>query len=241
MKHLSLVFVIFSLFFLFGCEGENVISPEADVTNRGIGEIHNEFLTNVYNELDENSSNLMKTTALEEEEILYQEAKKITDKYNQDPLTREQVREALERGRNMAKQDPIELVKSILSPEEYKWWDRFSNEATAVNLDLIYKNMCAKYGAPKPGTILYSLCDISIHSAEFWLTRHSAEEIPNIKIDSRNLLRGWGKRLLRFTVTVVVDGASGAAAGSGTGGNLIVAGVVGGLCSHAADDIIFGD
>jgi hypothetical protein len=157
-------------------------------------------------------------------------------KYGLEPLTWEEVQQHLERGRQMAQKDPVDLVRFVLDPEEFKWWYRFANDAEVNDICEAYNKHCKLYGAPEAGSMLAYIVDISLSSAEFWIERRSDQE-PKYGKDLPGIKKVWWKKLLRFATVVSVDAVGGGLAGSA--GGPVAGGIVGGLCSHAADDILF--
>ncbi len=238
MIRFSFIMIMACMVFLLGCETTEVVSPQIEMVSGEIGTYHNEYLDNVFQKLD---SEIGRLTAGEKEEVLFQEANKIAEKYGVKPLTREEINNALALGRKYSMMDPDSLAKSILPVEQYEWWLEFASRATPMDASRVYLEVCQEKGRPEKGTLLEDMLNISIHSAQFWRVRHEHDEPEVYNPYARPILKGWKENLLRFTVVVATDAITGAIAGAGTGGNPVAAGVVGGLCSYAADDILFGD
>jgi hypothetical protein len=148
----------------------------------------------------------------------------------------------VERGRQMARQDPVELMASVLGPDELIWWDRFASEATVPDAVGVYRKHCRLFGTPDPGSSLGLVLAVTLSSAEFW-HRYRGDQAPVYRNPFVPPDKSW-KKFLRFAVSVVVDGAAGGTAGAGLLLNPIAAGVVGGivggLASHGADNLLFG-
>jgi len=204
--------------------------PEQTVT---AGEIHTEFLEALYAKGD-----FAKRAKSSQVSSAKETANQILVKYGLDPMTDSEVEAALQRGRDMAQQDPVELVRGILSAEEMKWWDRFSFEAKLDDARKVYNKHCQTYGAPIKGSLLDYLTDVSLSSVDFWpeYRKNDTPKYHNPYVPSE-MNKGW-RGVLRFAVAVVVDGGSGALV---SGGGPVASGVVGGLASTGADHLIFGD
>ncbi len=204
-------------------------APEQTLT---AGEIHTELLEVVYAKGDfakRDKSTRLSTAATAANEIL--------TRYGLEPMSDAEIETELQRGREMAQMDPVELIGTILTPDELAWWDRFSWEAKINDARKVYNKHCQLYGTPAKGGMLSNLLDVSLSSVEFW-GPYREKDIPtyqNPHIDQ--MQKGW-RGVLRFIVAVVVDGASGALV---SGGGPVASGVVGGLASVGADDLIFGD
>jgi hypothetical protein len=96
---------------------------------------------------------------------------------------------------------------------------------------------------------------IVVSSAEFWLEYRGDEEPsfcpPAVAAGSKDfpqlVTMGWRQKLIRFAVNVCADAVAGGLAGAGAAGiagpatGFVSAAVVGGLASHGADNILFGD
>lgn len=199
-------------------------------------DVHTEFLEGMFQRCDECGAGTL--GAERRAEIAYGVAREIFEKYGLTPMSAQEVRAALNRGYKMATQDPVALIQEALPPDQFAWWDRFAGEATVEDARAVYAKICKEIGEPKQGTMLEDLVQISLSSAEFWAAKRGREE-PLVQ--EGRMQNGWLKKLLRFSVTVAADALGGAAAGTGTGGNPVVAGVVGGLCSYAVDDMLFGE
>jgi hypothetical protein len=219
---------------IFGaCANETPTEP--GINSMSIGQIHNEFLSLLYAEFD--TRRVSPKDAVSKDLAAYEVANRLAAKYGLEPLTLEEVQQHLERGRQMARQDPVELVRFALGPEEFKWWYRFADEAEVDNARETYEKHCDLYGAPEAGSMLANIIDISLSSAEFWVERRGSQE-PKYGKNLPGIQKAWWKKLLRFATIVTADAVGGGLAG-GTGG-VVGAAIVGGLCSHAADDILFG-
>ena len=204
------------------------------------GEIHNEFLGLIFERIDARVSQdgPNAVSPANKDDIAFHVANELAAKYGAEPLSMEAVRSAIEQGRKMAMQDPVELVKSALPPDEYKWWDRFASEAEVENARQVYEEMSARYGEPEPGSVLSELVDIAVNSAEFWAERHAEDEpVINTKGDD-GPQKGWKKNILRFITIVATDAVAGGLAAGG-GGGPVGGAIVGGLASQGADGILF--
>lgn len=121
-------------------------------------------------------------------------------------------------------------------------------------------------GTESPKGDVSGMLDIMKASATFWKEHHSDEYEEMVSapeycghVGSKGYERciqdpsgggstsgrGW-KKVIRFLTNVAVDGLSGLAAGAGStplgpGGQFFVAGMVGGLCSAGADNLLFGE
>jgi hypothetical protein len=199
-----------------------------------MGQIHTELLTLLHSAFEERR--VSPKDAVSNDLAAYAVANQLAAKYGVEPLTLEEVQRHLERGRQMARQDPVELVKVALSPAEFKWWYRFANEAEVYNARETYIKHCDLYGAPRDGSMLANIIDVSLSSAEFWIDRRGDQE-PKYGKNLPGIQKAWWKKLLRFATVVSVDAVGGGLAGSA--GGPVAGGIVGGLCSHAADDILF--
>jgi hypothetical protein len=238
MKRLLTLILALAFVWVFdACDTVNSVDTAADLP--GIGEIHTEFLEAVFQNLDNAGPN--RTSQAEDEEyefeLLYTTAIHVMEKYGLPPLSRQEVRDALERGYKMALSDPVQLVRDALPADQYEWWDTFASQATIETVEAVYEETCRVLGPPQSGTMLQRLVDISRSSSVFWNTRHTATRDKNDPFIQYN----WKKRVLRFAVNIVVDGVAGGLAGAGAGGNVVAAGIVGGLSSYGADKILFGD
>lgn len=213
------------------CADETPTKPSSSAS---IGQVHTELLTSLYSEFD--ARRVSSKDAVDKDLTAYRVANQLAAKYGVEPLTLEEVRQHLERGRQMAQQDPVELVKFVLDPEEFKWWYRFANEAEVDNARETYEKHCDLYGAPEAGSMLANIIDVSLSSAEFWIERRGDQELTHEK-GLPGIQKAWWNKLLRFATLVGVDAVGGGLAGAS--GGPIAGGIVGGLCSHAADDILF--
>lgn len=163
-------------------------------------------------------------------------ANEILLRYGLQPMSDTEIEAEIQRGREMAKMDPVELIANILTSEELEWWDRFSWEARVHDANKVYKKHCQLYGMPSKGGMLSNLLDVALSSAEFW-GNYREKDIPTYQNQYVPMTKSW-RSVLRFVVAVAVDGTSGAIA---SGGGAVASGVIGGLCSHGADDLLFGD
>jgi len=208
--------------------------PEQNVT---AGQIHTEFLSELYS--DKSYTTTEKN--LDTDHIAIETAKRICAKHGITPPADEVLLAAINEGRQKATQDPIQLVRQTLNQDEYLWWDRFASEAKMKNAETVYQNHCRLYGAPQAGSMLESVVDIALSSADFWDNYRGATP-PKYHNPYVPMEKSW-KNFLRFAVSVVVDGTCGGLAGAGTGwsgpGAAVVGGVVGGLASAGADNMLF--
>ncbi len=231
---------------LTGCsDSDNIAGPTSNDSEVTIGLVHTEVLDQIYADLDLAKAAKGQLDRSSKDTIVIGAVNKITDRYGVERMDPEEILNSVQRGRDMAQQDPVQLVSSLLSPAEQEWWDRFSIEAEVGNARLVYQQHCQLYGTPDYESTLGQLLDVGLSSAEFW-GKYRGDQQPIYRNPYvPNQQKSW-KNFLRFCVTVVVDGACGAAAaGGGTAvggpvGGAVAAGVVGGLASHGADDIIFG-
>lgn len=240
-SHAFLALALALVFSMVACDqnANSPVSPPSDDHSVTIGEVHTEILSAIYADLDPVKDQTLARQS--REEMLVSSVNRISDKYGLDRLTPEEIFSYVEMGRQMAQQDPVLLIANALSPEEVLWWERFSWEATVQDAGKVYNQHVQLYGAPEPGSMLAQITDVALSSAKFWDDYRGDEEpIYRNPYIPTELKRGWKKNLLRFAVAVVVDGVSGGLAGAG-GGGVVGAGIVGGLASHGADDILFGE
>jgi hypothetical protein len=240
MKHIVLVSIVSVFVALAACDNhDTVVGP---VLVPDVADLHTEFLRRVFERSNTYDPN--QVSSADKIEIAYRVAKEICEEYGVDALTRGEVVAAMNRGYEMAQQDPVELVRQALPGDQYEWWDRFAGKATVEDARAIYEETCESYGAPQPGTMLKDLVDISLGSAEFWVEKRGEVEPSFANPGVRPIENGWKRRFLKFSVLVTVDALAGAAAGAGTPADPITRGVVGsivgGLASYAVDDLLFG-
>ena len=236
MKRFSLITLCLGMLFVLGaCDSTDITNVPNDEPQQSVtaGEIHTEFLDALYAKGDfaksEKSAQLSNAATAANDILL---------RHGLTPLSDVEVEEHLQRGREMAQMDPVELIQSILSADEQVWWDRFSWEAKIYDARKVYNKHVRLYGAPAEGSTLSYLVDVGLSSAEFWSV-YREKDIPvyrNPYVPDQTA-KGW-RGVLRFVVAVAVDGGAGAASAAG---GPIVSGVVGGLASTGADHIIFGD
>ncbi|MBT4209950.1 MAG: hypothetical protein HOE19_03495 [Candidatus Komeilibacteria bacterium] len=232
-KYAFLTLSILALLALGACsDTDKITDVQSDNNNQPTitaGEIHTEFLELLYAENDfakrEKSSQVSSATTT---------ANEILIRHGLKPMAEADVETELQRGREMAQMDPVQLIESILTPEELIWWDRFSWEAKVFDAKKVYRQHCNLYGAPTEGSMLSNLLDMSLSSAEFWDV-YREKDIPTYQNPYIPMTKSW-RGVLRFVVAVVVDGGAGAACAAG---GPIVSGVVGGLASAGADGMIF--
>ena len=237
MKRFSLITLCLGMLFALGAcsDSTDITNVPTDEPQQSVtaGEIHTEFLDALYAKGDfaksEKSVQLSNAATIANEIML---------RHGLTPLSDTEIEESLQRGRDMAQMDPVELIQNILTPEEQVWWDRFSFEAKIHDARKVYNKHVRLYGAPTEGGTLSYLQDVGVASAEFW-SIYREKDIPtyhNPYVPDQ-AAKSW-RGVLRFVVAVVVDGGAGAASAAG---GPIVSGVVGGLASTGADHIIFGD
>lgn len=232
---------------LTGCSDDNITTPKPDNSPEvTIGQIHTEVLNQIYADMDLAKAAKGQLDRNFKDMVVINAVNKITDRYGVERMDPQEILASVERGRQMAQQDPVQLISGLLNPEEQEWWDRFSMEAEVGNAREIYRQHCQLYGTPEYGTMLGQILDVGLSSAEFWTDyRKDQKPIYQNPYVPDNMAKSW-KKFLRFAVTVVVDGAAGGLAGAGGSavggpiGGAVAAGVVGGLASHGADDILFG-
>lgn len=201
-----------------------------------IAAIHSEFLATLYH----NPEYVMAQDEVSREDAALATARQIFSKYGVTPPDDDDLRDAYRGGGEKAAMDPVDLVREILPPEEYKWWDSFA-DYPLDKASSAYQTQCAEFGTPEPGSMLETVVQVTLSSAEFWSGyRHDQEpRFQNPHVPSG---KSW-RHVIRFAVNVVVDGVSGGLAGAGTGwtgaGAAVVGGVVGGLASAGADHLLF--
>ena len=221
-----------------GCEqGNDITVAVPDFDENGVNvtadEVHTELLEKMYAERD---------FAKLDKSAMSTDATRITNEvltsYGEAPMSEEDIADAIEEGRRMAKMDPDVLIASILDANDLVWWNRFANEATAINCRQVYKAHCKTYGTPEAGSMLETLTGVGMSSGEFW-SKYRKDDIPtynNPYVPQQNE-KSW-RGFFRFVVAVAVDGGAGAASSAG---GPIVAGAVAGLASIGADTVIFGE
>jgi uncharacterized protein YfaQ (DUF2300 family) len=165
----------------------------------------------------------------------------MASRYDVPPLSASEVHASVQRGGELAQQDPVELVRGVLSAAEYEWWDRFASEATPATARAVRADHERRFGKPPSGSPLESLLDVAVASAEYWYARrldatpiYKNPYVGPLQKGWRDRFRKWG----RFAVAVAVDGVSGTVAAEG--GGPVVGAIVGGLASHGADCLLYG-
>ncbi len=231
---------------LIACEQiENVTSSQPDPTPRvTIADVHTEFLTAVYGKLSKAKSSADKASGTSFIDACLAAADETASTYGVDPLSREDVRLYIEMGERLAvTKTEFDMREVLKTSRAQEWWDRYSTEATAETAREVYDQHCQLYGAPRAGSALDDVTSVVVSSAEFWV-EYRGDDTPVYGPQPSSA--GWKERLLRFCVTVAVDGVAGGAAGVGVGavtggvGGAVAGGIVGGLASAGADNILFG-
>jgi len=235
------VFVILCLIGTsLGCDTDTT-RPVASsgAVEQSVGELHNQFLTRLYNRFGaQRRLSAGSLAPAVEQQLVTDVANEMLTEYGEPTMTAKEVVAAVQEGRAMAQQDPEMLVRSALTEQELIWWDRFASEATPETAADVYADQVKRYGAPGPGSILAEMVDIAVHSSEFWVIVHADDE-PIGPGQRTSVPSSWKKRVLRFTVIVATDGVAGGLAGAG-GGGVVGGAIVGGLASYGADCLLFG-
>ncbi len=219
-------------------QGTEQSPTEVSNTTPSAADIHTEFLQLVFDRIDESArkNGAAGINASDKANLMYEVAHEIATKYGATPLSGEEVGRHIDRGRQMAQEDPMALVEAVLPPAEFQWWKNFASRSTVENARADYKVVVRRYGKPAAGSMLAEVVEISLSSAEFWTVRHRNDR-PIAERDDLLPGKPWWKRTLRFAVLVATDGlAGGATMLSGP----VVAGIVGGLSSIGADCMLFG-
>ncbi len=233
---------ILLVLYIGACSDYSPVSPRNN-TNVTIGEIHTELLQELYKNIDTEKNIKGSLSSYEKNYIIINTVNQMTSKYNIESFSDEDILTIVEWGREMAQQDPVQIVSNILKPDQLEWWDRFSSEAEIKNIHQVYKKHCTLYGQPNHDSMLGQVLDTTLSSADFWdKYRGNQEPVYHNSYIPKN--KSW-RNVIRFCVTVVVDGAAGGLAGAGGSaiggpvGGAVAGGIVGGLASHGADDILF--
>ena len=212
---------------LFGCVNEDPVLAPDDDAEQDIGKRHNEVLERIYAELD---GRTMSKDA--QDLVIARVVNEVAADYGLDPIPLAEVREHRNRGRKLARQEPTEIVASVLSPAEMAWWCRFTEEAEPATVREVFRKHCAEYGRPAAGSTLDYATDIAVHSAEFWYARFQDGRSCGDMAKCLNPQTRW----LRFFAIIAIDAACGGIA-SGTGGPVGGA-IVGALASEGANSLM---
>lgn len=226
---------------LIGCQQSRGPSGPAEVDSPpSIGDVHTEVLVEIYAELGRARAAKGQLDEPAKAAAIIAAVNAVSDRHASARLSPETIHEHVEWGRRMAQQDVLAGVADLLTPTELEWWDRFSYEAELSDAREVYLRHCQHYGTPDPESSLGQFLAVCLSSADFWW-RYRGEQVPIYRNPYLPLPKpSWKDRVLRFSVGVVVDGVAGGLAGAG-GGGPVGAGIVGGLASHGADSILFGD
>lgn len=236
LRALAQLLPVVALLPLVACQDAGPLREDAvpSAAHPSVGAIHNEFLDLLYEEIESGRhSNRWGAVVVA--------ADAVADRYGAERLNERQILEAVELGDRLARRDPSELVASLLSAEELRWWERFASEATHADAHAIRESHVERFGAPAPEGRLADFLDVAVHSAEFWSERYGEEELRFFDPGTGTSSKGWGswgRKLLRFSTAVVVDGFAGSAASGGVGP--VGGAIVGGLASYGADCLLYG-
>ena len=257
------IICVLSLFIL-ACDRHSSLTPpvQKSVSDVTIGDVHTEFLEKLfskYAKVKPGASGAIRSSQAARSlflDMCHEAANETAEEYGSEPLTAEEVRTYIEMGEKLALTvTEFDMRQVLQNRRAQEWWDRYSMAATAETAREVYELHCATYGAPRPLSELDCLMSTVVSSAEFWVAHRGDEEpllspqtnaAKSMKDDLNLSSAGWKKRLLRFCVTVAVDGVSASLAGAGAGavtggvGSAVVGGIVGGLASAGADNILFG-
>lgn len=88
----------------------------AATTPKSVGQLHNEFLDMIQAESAHATTDKSGISAP------FAAAQRMAAQYDLPPLTRDEVRRAIDRGVQWAQRDPDALVRELLSKDEYQWW-----------------------------------------------------------------------------------------------------------------------
>jgi hypothetical protein len=96
-------------------------TPTQASVKKTMGEVHTEFLTLLCAEFDVAGPEAASPAG--GDLAAHRIANQLAAKYGAPPLTMEEVRTHVERGRQLAQRDPVEVVRTVLPPEEFQWWN----------------------------------------------------------------------------------------------------------------------
>jgi hypothetical protein len=229
-------FALLSLLLALACQ-PSTVAPDRELPSPGA--IHNECLAEVHAALDERGGP-ERVSPADERMVLLSVGNRLLERYGEDPLTEEDIDEALEWGREVARMDdPWELLRPLMSASDWKWLNHYLDTATPLTARSVYEEFCDSHGAPEVSSALWVCLDITISSAEYWVEYHKQEEPPVVKdgLDGPQEIPRWMRNLIRFTVSTAVDGITGTL---GSGG-VVTGFIIGMACSYAAEDLIFGN
>lgn len=211
----------------------NVVDPQA---HSGPGALHNEFLSELHAAIDARGGPDA-VSPRDENDVIFTVTNQILEQYDEPPMSWSEIQAALDQGVAIAAaEDPWKMVQPLMPAADYKWLQRYINDAEVHEAREVYEAHCNQYGAPAPGSALWTCLDVTISSAEYWYQRSLQSPLGKGDVGPQ---RAWWKRLITAVVVCASDGV--AATVGAAGGGLVGGVVLGYLASYAVDDIIEGE